>query len=365
MATIRINRNFHSLRNATLVCGRGLGPLSELAPGLFTDTDRVCLVTDRNCFRNFRGFNKMLRGIADRTVIFQTPDGGRAKNFQSLEDLLSFMLKKGFSRRSLVIGAGGGSVTDLAGLGAALYMRGVNWISVPTTLLGQADAGIGGKTAVDVEGVKNIAGAFYQPALTVCDAAFLDTLKEKELRAGAGELIKYALIAPGKLGRVIANNLPGALGRRKKDLAAVVSACAAFKLDLAAKDERDESGRREILNLGHTAGHAFEALSKGRLAHGDAVLWGLRYAAILSYELNLMDRKYAKLIETMLLRTEPPALMSACLDFARFSRLIRLDKKAGTHKNRFLLIKRPGSIQAVNDVAEKTLKKTLKGLKSR
>lgn len=365
MRTIRVNKKFSSSKTVTLVCGAGVGPLPELAPGLFARADRLCLVTDHNCFRAFkRGFDKMPGGFAGRTAVFLAPDGGRAKNFKTLERLLAFMLANGITRRSLVIGAGGGSVTDLAGLGAALYMRGVKWISVPTTLLGQADAGIGGKTAVDVAGVKNIAGAFYQPALTVCDAVFLRTLKEKELRAGAGELVKYALIAPGRLGRVISDNLPGALERRKENLAAVTAACAAFKLDTVVKDERDENGRREILNLGHTAGHAFEALAKGRLSHGDAVLWGLRYAARLSLELKIMDRKYAGTVETLLNLAEPPALAPACLDFPRFSGLIRLDKKAGAHRNRFLLIKKPGVIRAVNDIPEKILRKVLKGLKN-
>ena len=365
MRTIRVNKVFSSSKTAALVCGAGVRPLPELAPGLFAHADKVCLVTDRNCSRTFkRGFDKMLGRFAGRTVVFRAPDGGRAKNFKTLERLLAFMLANGLSRRSLVVGAGGGSVTDLAGLAAALYMRGVKWISVPTTLVGQADAGIGGKTAVDMAGAKNIAGAFYQPALIVCDAAFLNTLKEKELRAGAGELIKYALLAPGRLGRAISDNLPGALKRRKENLAAITAACAVFKLNLAAKDERDERGLREILNLGHTAGHAFEALAKGRLSHGYAVLWGLRYAARLSLELGVMDRKYARATETLLNLAEPPALTPACLDFARFSRLLRLDKKAGAHKNRFLLIKKPGVIKAVNDIPERTLRKILKGLQN-
>jgi len=365
MEPMRVNKKISSSKTVTLICGRGLAPLPGLAPGLFKDADKVCLVTDSNCFRKFnRAFNKMLGGYAGRTVVFRAPDGGSAKNFRTLERLLSFMLENGCSRRSLVVGAGGGSVTDLAGLGAALYMRGVNWISVPTTLLGQADAGIGGKTAVDIGGVKNIAGAFYQPSLTACDTAFLNALKEKELRTGAGELIKYALIAPGKLGRVISKNLPGALKGQSTELAAVTAACAAFKLDVISRDERDETGLRELLNLGHTAGHAFEAMAKGRLAHGDAVLWGLRYAAMLSLELKVMDRKYAKAVEALLLRTEPPALAPACLDFARFSGFVRLDKKAGARDNRFLLIEKPGSIKAVCDIPDRTLKKTLELLKT-
>lgn len=363
MTNVSIRRSFSRSKTVRLVCGRGLASLPGLAPALCGQADKIFLVSDRNCLTAFKGdFKKMLGCLARRTTVFAALDSGRAKNFKTLERLLTFMLKNGASRRSLVIAAGGGSVTDLAGLAAAIYMRGVEWICVPTTLLGQVDAGIGGKTAVDLRGVKNIAGSFHQPALIVCDTSFLDTLGERELRAGAGELIKYALLAPGKLGRTISKNLPRALNGEKKSLAAVVSACAAFKLNLVSNDEREESGLREILNLGHTAGHAFEALSGGRLSHGEAVLWGLRYAAMLSYKMKILGREYAKAIETMLLQTEPPPLPPPCLDFNRFSGLIRRDKKAGGHTNRFLLIARPGELKAANDIPNTILRQVLKEL---
>lgn len=360
---VSIKKVFRRVKPVRLVCGRGLAALPKLAPLVCGDPDKVCLVTDRRCFKTFkRKFTAMLGSLAGRTVVFKAPGGGSAKNFKTLERLLAFMLKNGLSRRSLVVAAGGGSATDLAGLAAALYMRGVDWISVPTTLLGQTDAGIGGKTAVDLGGVKNIAGTFYQPALTVCDTAFLDTLSEKELRAGAGELIKYALLSPGKLGRTISKNLPGTLNGDKKSLAAVVASCAAYKLGLVAKDEREERGLRESLNLGHTAAHAFEALSKGHLSHGEAVLWGLRYEAMLSYRLNIMDRKYAGAVETALRRTEPPPLPLPALNFELFRKLIRRDKKAGGHGNRFILLIRPGVLKAVSDIPDRVLKQCLKEL---
>jgi len=358
-----VNRTFVSSKEVSLVCGRGLVPLPKLSPGLFGGADKFCLVTDRNCFKAFKGrFNGMLGGASGRTEVFEAPDGARAKDFKTLEHLLIFMLERGLSRRSLLIAAGGGSVTDLAGLSAALYMRGIKWISVPTTLLGQADAGIGGKTAVDLNGVKNMAGAFYQPDLTVCDSAFLDTLNRRELRAGAGELLKYALIAPDKLGRAVLKNLPAALKGGRKELAEIISACAAFKLDLVSRDEREETGLRETLNFGHTAGHAFEAASKGTLGHGDAVLWGMRYAATLSYRLGILEKSSVPAIEAALLTLEPPPLKSAALDFDRFSGFISRDKKAGAHSNRFMLIVRPGVLKAVNDVPGEVLNRCLKEL---
>ena len=356
-----VSRTFLSSKKVSLVCGRDLGPLPALSPGTFCGTDKFCLVTDRNCFRTFkRRFDGMLGGASGRTAVFEAPNGARSKDFRTLGRLLAFMLERGLSRRSLIIAAGGGSVTDLAGLAAALYMRGIKWLSVPTTLLGQTDAGIGGKTAVDLCGVKNIAGAFYQPDLVVCDFAFLDALSESELRSGAGELIKYALIAPEKLGRTVLKNLPAALKGGRAELAEIVSACAAFKLDLVSRDEREERGLRETLNFGHTAGHAFEAASKGTLRHGDAVLWGMRYAAALSRTLGILDKRSAPAIDSALRAIEPPPLKAAALDPARFMEFIGRDKKAGAHACRFILMVRPGVLKAVNDIPGGTLKRCLK-----
>ena len=362
--TFLLKRDIASVKTVRAVCGRDLPPLARLAPDTFAGADRVCLVTDRACLKLFgKEFGKMLgRKKAD---IFVLPEGRRAKTFGALEKLLSFLLKQGFSRSSVIVAAGGGSVTDLAGLAASLYMRGIPWISVPTTLLGQVDAGLGGKTAVDLAGVKNVAGTFYQPALTVCDTAFLKTLGPGELQAGAGELLKYALIGHGAMRHSVDRNLAGALKGEAKALAEIVGACADYKLALVAGDERDETGTREALNLGHTAGHALEALSKGRLPHGVAVLWGLRYAYLLSVQLKVLEPDDGQTLRGFLWGVRAVPLPKACFGFSAFHELICYDKKAGGNKNRFLLIERPGHIKAVNDIRPEQLKAALEELKGR
>jgi 3-dehydroquinate synthetase len=360
---VKIKSDFVSQRTAALVCGRNTGSLPDLAPEIFRTADKFCLVTDRRCLAVFKPrFRKMMGRFAKNMFVFAVPEGESAKTLEVLGGLLAFMLKTGCSRRSVLIAAGGGSVTDLAGLAAALYMRGIDWISVPTTLLGQIDAGIGGKTAVNIDGVKNAAGSFHQPALAVCDAVFLDTLSIKELKAGAGELIKYALIAPGKLGAVISNNLPGALEGEKENLAAVASACAAFKFSIVSRDEREKTGLRETLNFGHTAGHAFETLAKGRLSHGESVLWGLRYAAALSISAGILGSTARRAIEGIFRMAAPPVLPPVCRVFAGFRGLIGKDKKKKSGANRFILISGPGRLKAVNDIPDRLLKRTLKEL---
>ena len=356
----RITRGPSKIR---AVCGRDLAPLPRLAPRLFSDTDRIFLVTDRTAWSLFKGrFRRMLDGHWTKTDVFIIP--ARApKTFQTLKNLLSFMLRHGGSRRSVVLAAGGGAVTDVAGLAAALYMRGIRWAAVPTTLLGQIDAGLGGKTAVDLDGVRNAVGAYHQPELTVCDAAFLETLGRGELRAGAGELVKYALIGPPALRRLVLKNLDGALNGKTASLTAVVRACAAFKLSVVAEDERDETGARRALNLGHTAGHAFESLSRGGLSHGDAVLWGLRYIHILSLELGTLERAARSVVHDLLWEREAPPLARACFDFHDFHKLIRRDKKAGAKNNVFLLMIRPGVLRSVDDIETSVLREALARLK--
>ena len=184
------------------------------------------------------------------------------------------------------------------------------------------------------------------------------------MRAGAGELIKYALIGPEALRRLIIKNLAGALKGEPAALQELVAACADFKLKLTAGDERDETGLREILNLGHTAGHAFEAVSKGRLSHGEAVLWGLRYAYLLSARLKVLEPRHQKASREILWGTQVPPLAAACFNFTIFHKLICYDKKAGAAGNRFLLIEKPGRIKAADNIAPGMLKTTLTELKN-
>ena len=240
-------------------------------------------------------------------------------------------------------------------------MRGISWISVPTTFLAQIDAGLGGKTAVNLAGAKNIIGTFHQPALAVCDTAFLDSLPHAELRSGAGELVKYAMIGPAALRRTIERNLEKTLSGDRAALTACVTACAAFKLRVAARDERDITGLREILNFGHTAGHAFEAMAAGRLAHGTAVARGLRFALLVSAGTGLLAPAAFKKLDALIttLRLPPPPPLRR--DFRHFMALVPKDKKARGAGNRFILIKAPGRLAAAENISPDILRKAFEG----
>lgn len=342
-----------------LACGRDIGPISALLPDILGRADRVALVADPAAAKS--PVLKRLLGpaLAARAARFPLP-AGREKTLASVTALCSGLFKSGFSRHSLIIAAGGGSVTDAAGFAASVYMRGISWVSVPTTLLGQIDAGIGGKTAVDLLGTKNVLGSFHQPALTVCDTAFLSTLKPFVRRAAAGELIKYALIGPGDLRLSVMRSFDGAMAGRPEDLLACVRACAEHKAAVCSADEREETGLRETLNFGHTAGHAFEVLSRGRLPHGEAVLWGLRYALKVSEKMGVLDNSPGTWKVTGMI--DPLPLPAACRRKNDFLRLVRADKKRGGRDNRFLLLRSPGDVEPSDNIPEKVLAAALEEL---
>jgi 3-dehydroquinate synthase len=245
------------------------------------------------------------------------------------------MLRQGLGRDSAVLALGGGSVTDAAGFAAAIYMRGIAWISIPTTLVGQIDAGIGGKTAIDLPEGKNLAGAFHQPLAVVCDTAFLDTLPLRELCSGLGEVLKYGLIFDPTL-------LTPFRGER---LEQVIRRCAALKSRLVAKDERETKGAREVLNFGHTIGHALETVAAGRLRHGEAVVCGMRAALQLSRLTDCLES-----FPLPRLRLSESAVM----------RVLRRDKKVRRGRLRFVLLKAVGRPFVTDRVPESSLREAVR-----
>ncbi len=350
--------NVKAARTVKAALGRDMENIPAQFPALFAGADKICLVTGSDAPPSLRARAlRLFPETARQHLYFWLPPSEQAKTLEEAGRLCSFLFDHGFSRNSLLIAAGGGAVTDLAGFAASLYMRGVNWVSVPTTFLGQIDAGLGGKTAVNLGGAKNIVGSFHQPALAVCDTAFLDSLPHAELRSGAGELVKYAMIGPAALRARLLKLLPGTVSGDKTALTGCVSACAAYKLKLVAKDEKDETGVREALNFGHTAGHALEALASGRLPHGEAVARGIRAALVLSRETRSLDAASYRRLLAMLAPLRLPPARGVRRDFKRFLALVSKDKKARGADNRFILLEGPGRPFAAENLRPAMLKK--------
>lgn len=220
--------------------------------------------------------------------IFVLPAGEENKNFSSLNAILEKMAGAGLHRTSRLFAVGGGVVGDIGGLSAALYMRGISLVQIPTTLLAQVDSSVGGKTAVDLGGVKNIVGAFYQPQEVLIDPTFLKTLPEREIRCGLGEIVKYAALS-GEIFDLLENNIERI--NELSFLQTLITACVAHKARVVEADEK-ESGERKSLNVGHTTGHAIE-LSSG-LSHGESVLYGMLLETRMAIEAGVCEKTYGE-----------------------------------------------------------------------
>jgi 3-dehydroquinate synthase len=244
--------------------------------------DRVALVT---CARVRatplgRRVEAALRRGAPLAATVVLPDGEQGKTLAQLERAAVRLLEAGLTRRSLVVGLGGGAVTDAAGFLAAVFMRGVEWVAVPTTLLAMVDAAIGGKTAVNLPVAKNAVGAFHPPVAVLSDPRMLATLPPRELASGLGEVLKYGFLRPASLGRV------AEAARLRRADARLVADCARVKAEVVARDPT-ERGERSLLNLGHTFGHGVEAAGGfSRWTHGEAVAVGTAFAFRLARRLG-------------------------------------------------------------------------------
>lgn len=303
---------------------------------------RVALVSESGAWRRFgASVEKALKGAGFKVHRHLLPSGEAAKTWDSVEDLMGSMLAAGLGRDSALVALGGGSVTDAAGFAASIFLRGVPWVSVPTTLLGQLDSGLGGKTGINLAGGKNLAGTFHRPAAVVCDSEVLSTLPARERVSGFGEALKYGLVFEPALWRLITENWDALLAGDAALTARVVARGAGWKRKVVALDPFETKGPRELLNFGHTLGHALEsAAGLGTLRHGEAVVWGMRAALRLSVSRAGLSPSFA--LEADRFLSELPVPLPRRVDPVRLLALTKRDKKARGGRARFVLLRAPG-----------------------
>ena len=282
---------------------------------------------------------------------FLAPHGERSKSLEKAQVLASRLVRAGADRKCLILAVGGGVTSDLAGFVAANLFRGVAWGIASTTLLGMADASIGGKTAVNLPEGKNLFGAFHFPRFVVMDVHMLRTLPQKEWRCGLGEMLKTAMLHSPSLFRRLTRTPPSKLQRGSQELAALVKACATYKQKIVAADPR-EGGERKLLNLGHTFGHALEtAAGPQKLAHGEAVALGLLCALEMSLAQGLASVAYREEVRGFLerqgMRTTYPGKMPTK---ARLRSLLLRDKKVSYGRLDLILPAKPGANLLVEGV---------------
>jgi 3-dehydroquinate synthase len=254
-------------------------------------------------------------------------------------------------RGSFVVALGGGVVGDLAGFVAATYLRGVDFVQIPTTLLAQVDSSVGGKVGINLKAGKNLVGAFYQPKLVLCDLDTLKSLPKREFRAGMAEVIKYGIIWDAKLFQMLETQIKGILKLDLSLLEQVVARCCQIKAKVVGQDEK-EGGLRAILNYGHTIGHAIEAITRyGTYLHGEAISVGQVAAGHLSEALTGLKTSEAKRIEALFKATGLPTRIS--LNQAQRKRLLeamQLDKKVSQGQVKFVLATRLGKVSPGHSV---------------
>jgi 3-dehydroquinate synthase len=301
-------------------------------PLLLEGVDHVALVSCRNVLSTPLGAEiaAQVEAAAPLAVTHLLADGEKGKTLAELERAAVALLQAGCTRRSLVVALGGGAVTDAGGFLAASFMRGIPWIAVPTTLLAMVDAAIGGKTAANLPVAKNAVGAFHPPRAVLADPAALETLPDRELRSGKGEVVKYGaldarLLAPFAEACTAAQVDP-----------AVIAACARMKVDVVAEDPT-ERGPRKLLNLGHTFGHGVEAAGQfSRYTHGEAVAVGMAFAFRLARRLGRIGEGAVEQVEGALERAGLPIRIPRRLA-AEAVRLMAFDKKRTSSGLRWVL----------------------------
>jgi 3-dehydroquinate synthase len=285
------------------------------------------------------------------------PDGEEYKSLASAEKIYEALLKAKLDRKSALIALGGGVIGDITGFAAATYMRGIDFIQIPTTLLAQVDSSVGGKTGVNHPLGKNMIGAFWQPRLVWVDTATLETLPRREFLSGLGEVIKYGVIWDEDFFAYLEANRDKVLRLDKEALTHIIRRSCEIKSEVVSKDER-ESGLRAILNYGHTIGHAVETVTGyKKYLHGEAVAIGMHMEARLSQKLGLIENKTVARIKALIDSYELPSEMPAEIQINDLIEKMWIDKKTVGGKMHFVLPEKVGAVRIQSGVAPEDIKK--------
>ena len=345
----------------------GAGLLRSCAPFLSPLLKRpfVAIVTDENVAQaHLENLTKTLdsAGISHVTKIM--PPGEASKSFTELETLVDWLLDNKVERQDMVIAFGGGVIGDLTGFAASTLRRGVRFTQIPTTLLAQVDSSVGGKTGINVPQGKNLVGAFHQPSLVLADLDVLQTLPDREFRAGYAEIVKYAAICDRPFFDWLESNLDALKNRDNQAMSYAIEKSCQTKADIVAQDEK-EHGARALLNLGHTFAHAYENLTgySDNLLHGEAVGLGMAQVAHLSVDLGLCPETDAQALVNHLASAGLPIsqtdVKGGPFEATKLVNAMAQDKKVSQGVMTFILMKAIGKAFITNDVSAKQITKFL------
>jgi 3-dehydroquinate synthase len=328
----------------------GVGPFARR---VLPSSLSALVVADEHTAGLGRAVEVSLRDAGFRTALATVPSGEASKSLAELSRLYDALYDMAADRRTAVVAVGGGVVGDLGGFAAATYNRGLPLLMVPTTLLAMVDSSVGGKTGVNHPKGKNLIGAFHQPAGVWIDAAFLDTLPDREFRSGLAEVVKYGVILDAPFFEFLEANAAAVLAREPDALRHVVARSCRLKADVVEQDEREETGLRAALNYGHTFAHAFETVGGyGGWLHGEAVAAGMVCAARLAERHGLIGPELGQRQLALLTAFGLPTAAKAGWADDDLIAVMRRDKKAADGKMRFILPTRLGEVRLFDDVPE-------------
>ncbi|MBQ9512042.1 MAG: 3-dehydroquinate synthase [Lachnospiraceae bacterium] len=343
-------------------------PLSSYLKELGFQNRKIAIVTDETVGALYGESIRMEASVISNHVrVIVLPSGEEHKHLGTVHKIYDMLLEEHFDRHDVLIALGGGVVGDICGFAAATYLRGIAFVQVPTTLLAACDSSIGGKTGVDLNGYKNMVGAFYMPKLVYLHTQVLKTLPARQVLSGLAEVIKYGLICDGAFYERVVNALRGRdffalLENEPEEAVYLITQSCRYKKEVVEEDPKEE-GRRAILNFGHTIGHAIEKVSEFSLLHGECVALGSIAAAFLCKERGMIpEEAYAKLKSDFASISLPVSLTSLDRNMNRDAVLnaMRSDKKADAGKIKFVLLEGIGHAVVCDDIKEEEVVSALR-----
>lgn len=340
-----------AVRGYDILIGRDLLNDSAILIAAHQGIEHALLITDENVRPHAEVVASSLTSAGKRVSQLVVPAGEQSKSIACADRLWQDALQAGTHRQTVVVAVGGGVVGDLAGFIAATFARGLDFVQIPTTLLAHVDSSVGGKVGINLPGAKNMVGAFWQPKFVLIDTDVLSTLPDREYRAGLAEVVKYGVILDKDFFGFLESNVEAIHRRETKVLVETIARCCQLKADVVEADERETSGRRAMLNYGHTFGHAIEAIAGyGEFLHGEAISIGMLCASRLAESLAMIDSRVTDRQEKLLTALGLPTEMPKSLDLNALIDAMQHDKKVEHGKLRFILPDRLGNVILVGDV---------------
>lgn len=345
--------------NYNIIISNNFDSLQEHLSEIGMNDKKVCIITDDNVSKLYLDeVCSILSKITDKLSFIIISHGEANKNLETINTIYKKMIQEKLDRESYLIALGGGVTGDMVGYASATYMRGNNFIQIPTTLLSQVDSSIGGKTGVDFDGYKNIIGAFHQPKLVYINTNTLLTLPKREISAGMGEIIKHGLIDSKEYFNFIKANSSRIMNLDHEIMEQLIYESCVIKSDVVSMDEK-EKGIRATLNFGHTIGHAVERLFDFNLLHGECVALGMVSAAFLSCLLNKIDSSELDDIKSCIQSFELPIKINKLDEHTIFNELYH-DKKTKNNELNFILLDGIGSCEIRNDLDKEKIIEAIK-----